>query len=297
MASQALALPGSSSLNAFPGSIAQSSDLAKMEPKLLSLFIKASVPTDKIDELAKAGVSGCSLFGAMTSDRAEMIEFIKAVTGNDVAARPLEMRPRCRILTVWEACRASAEVELKHQAERSLQALPPQVVQGDFEIAKAALEKLEGYELPKHWLPSKAYFERKLSHVETFYQAEPLTTVTNISQADANELQTLQLESASVTFKIQKKEFGVPMPMTSKDLRTRFRVMASCWIKAKMRYQANRSCSRSSWSTSRATSTSCSGPRAGCWSRWALTRSPSLAPRSTTSWPMTRASGRAWPSS
>jgi hypothetical protein len=149
------------------------------------------------------------------------------------------MVPRGRILTVWEACRASAAVELKHQAERSLQALPPQVVQGDFEVAKAALEKLEGYELPKHWLPSKAYFERKLSHIETFYQAEPLTTVTNISQADANEQQTLQFESSSATFKIQKKEFGVPMPRTSEDLRTRFRVMASCWVMAKMRYQAN----------------------------------------------------------
>ena len=93
--------------------------------------------------------------------------------------------------------------------------------------------------MPKHWLPSKAYFERKLSLVETFYQAEPLTTVTNISQADANKLQTLQFESASATFKIQKKEFGVPLPRTSEDLWTRFRVMASCWIMAKMRYQAN----------------------------------------------------------
>ena len=29
------------------------------------------------------------------------------------------------------------------------------------------------------------------------------------------------------------------MPRTSEDLRTRFRVMASCWMMAKMRYQAN----------------------------------------------------------
>ena len=29
------------------------------------------------------------------------------------------------------------------------------------------------------------------------------------------------------------------MPRTSEDFRTRFRVMASCWITAKMRYQAS----------------------------------------------------------
>ena len=80
---------------------------------------------------------------------------------------------------------AISEVEMKFQAERAMHQLPPQVMQGDFEIAKAALEKIEGFEIPKHWLPSKAYFERKLSHVETFYGAESLTTVTKSSQSDA----------------------------------------------------------------------------------------------------------------
>ena len=168
-----------------------------------------------------------------------MIEFIKAVCQYDVSARPLDMVPRGRVLTVWESCKTVNEVEKKFQAERSIQNLPPQVVQGDFEIAKAALEKLEGYELPKHWLPSKAYFERKLSHVKTFFQAESLSTVTNISQADANEQQTLQFESSSATFKIPKKEFGVAMPQTSEDLRTRLRVMASCAVMVQMRYQSN----------------------------------------------------------
>ena len=87
----------------FPGSITQSDDLAKMEPKLLSMPINASVPQEEIAKLAKAQVHGCSLFGSMTEDRTEMIEFIKAVNGYDVAARPLDMVPRGRILSVWEA--------------------------------------------------------------------------------------------------------------------------------------------------------------------------------------------------
>ena len=225
-------------MGVFAGAI-QNNDLADMEPKLLSMFINAGVPTDKIEELSKAGVKSSCLFGSMSADRSEMIEFIKAVCQYDVSARPLDMVPRGRVLTVWESCKTVNEVEKKFQAERSIQNLPPQVVQGDFEIAKAALEKLEGYELPKHWLPSKAYFERKLSHVETFFQAESLSTVTNISQADANEQQTLQFESSSGTFKIQKKEFGVAMPQTSEDLRTRLRVMVSCAVMVQMRYQSN----------------------------------------------------------
>ena len=102
----------------FPGSITQTDDLAKMEPKLLSMFINASVPQEEIAKLVKAQVHSCSLFGSMTEDRAEIWEFVKAVNGYDVATRPLDLVPRGRILTVWEACRASAAVELKHQAER-----------------------------------------------------------------------------------------------------------------------------------------------------------------------------------
>ena len=74
--------------------------------------------------------------------------------------------------------------------------------------------------------------------MQKFFVFTDLTTVTNNCQADSNMTSQMGIE-ANGTFKIQKKEFGIPLPTESESLRNRLTVLANGWVMVRMRFSSN----------------------------------------------------------
>ena len=158
---QALAIPGAQAL-AIPTQPATGIDA--LDPRFLSMLLEAKIPQDLCKALGDAGVVSAPLFGKMCKDRAAFELFLKTTLNIDPSARPQEMVAQGRLRMVWEACGIRADVEVKAQAERAVARLPPQICQGELEVAKRAFEALTGTELEKHLCPSGPYFERKIRY-------------------------------------------------------------------------------------------------------------------------------------
>ena len=73
--------------------------------------------------------------------------------------------------------------------------------------------------------------------MESTFKAESLTRVTNYNQDDINDKVNMgwDLNNPQGPFKVQKKEYGIPMPQGSEELRARWRTMAVCFVFAKLR--------------------------------------------------------------
>ena len=98
----------------------------------------------------------------------------------------------------------------------------------------------KGKGLEKHQIPSKPYFERLIGMAETFYVAEALSSVTNMTQADQNQVPSTDMDSSGrVYVKLATKEFVVPLPRESEGLRNRFKVMSAAWNMLRMRFPSN----------------------------------------------------------
>ena len=79
--------------------------------------------------------------------------------------------------------------------------------------------------------------ERKILQVETVFEAEPLTLVTNRHQEEAHtSVPNYSFDPHTGTFKQKPKDFGVPMPKDAESLRARLFVLGVSYVFLKMRY-------------------------------------------------------------
>ena len=67
------------------------------------------------------------------------------------------------------------------------------------------------------------------------FKAEKLTSVTNMAQQDSNTTSAPAFTPEGF-FKIQTKEFGIPMPDTSESLRARIMVIGVNSVMIRMRH-------------------------------------------------------------
>lgn len=232
----ALVIPGSQAITLLA---ANPVGIAALDPRFLSMLLEAKIPEKICVLLGDAGVDSATLFGKMCKDGAAFESYLKDVLSVDPVARPADMVLQGRLWMVWEGCGIRADVEVRAQAERAVARLPPQIHQGELEVAKRAFEAMTGQELQRHLCPSGPYFERKIGHVCGFFEGEKLSTVTNLNQQDANASPGVEFDQISRTLKMQMKDFAIPNPRDPEELANRFKVMAVCTMFCKMRYSAN----------------------------------------------------------
>ena len=251
--STALALPGMGGAAVPP----QAVGLEKLEPRFISLLQERNVPEVVMLRFAAAECLDVPIYGNIGKDKEAVEDFLKAVIEVDPTQRPGDFILKAKLLTVWESCRTRIDVENKVSAERQLANLPPQVAPEEYEMAKRAFEASQGCQpgrFPPHLMPSQPFFERLIDQVQKLFTVTCLTTVTNACQADSNVTNHMGIE-ANGTFKIQKKEYGIPLPTNSEALRNRLEVLANGWVMVKMRFTSNaRIASLSSETFSRYTS-------------------------------------------
>ena len=225
-----LAIPGQQQLAA----IAPAAGIAKVEPRLLSMLTHAKVPNDKIEILGNKDLGSMTVFGNIA--RGEKAEerfelFLKNVLNIDAVADPDHFGIAARITSVWQSARIEAVIKTTAEAERAHQQLPPQIATGELELAKQALENLQGFELPDHLCPSQPYFEKIIGYASGWFEAESLMMVTSKTQQKAHSMPPeWNFDSRTGTYKSSQKEFTIPMPQSPEDLRTRFEVMATWWV-------------------------------------------------------------------
>ena len=214
--------------------------MAALEPRFLGLLQQARVPDDIITLLGAKGYDTAHIFGSVTKTDSDFFDFCKAVLNIDPAARADDWVKRSRLTMVWEGCKVRVDVEHKHIAERAVMQLPPQVAIGELEAAKRALEAFKGFEIAKHHCPSEPYFEKKIAHATSFFEAEPLSVVTSKAQEEAHAASPPHtFDSLTGTFKQVKKEFMVPLLETDSELRNRFEIMGNAFMMVKMKFGSN----------------------------------------------------------
>ena len=111
-------------------------------------------------------------------------------------------------------------------AQRKSQDLPPKV--GDREVAQFwEIFEAQHFRLTDVMVSSDGYFKRKVGELEKFWEAEPLTDVTNRCQRDVERNSGIAWDNGTNQFKTVEKRFGVPMPEDSEGLAARLRNDAS----------------------------------------------------------------------
>ena len=211
-----------------------------MAVRLQSILADAEVSTEVQDQLADAGITSLGLFASMGDSDKAVREFLADVVGLDPAGetdRAIRAKVRMeitRICSAYGVSKASHEVEIKANAERSSQMLPVIVSKEEFTACRNAFEKCE-YKLVDEIAPSKPFFERKVTELSNEFIAEHLTTVTTTTQEEASQHQIPQIDPKTGFFRMSTKTLGIEMPRDTEEYRLRWETLGIClwYVKAR----------------------------------------------------------------
>ena len=182
----------------------------------------------KPETMARLGELGCrSLQNLHTrgGDRALIRKFLKDGLELDPLKGFEHTMEAGKIVSAWEQVGVRVQVDNKREADRLSQNLPPQLTGEDVLLLKKQFETHynKGREIDKSQVPSKSYLELKVGHATTMWEAEKLTEVTSLAQAERHALRnanskTLSLDETACSFQITSKPFGVAAPSGSDAL-------------------------------------------------------------------------------
>ena len=217
----------------------------KLEARLLALLMQAGVDDALLDKIGESGMNTVALYANMASDE-DRFKVVIAMDEIGVKGDSFNgMLSQSKLIGIWRTLRTSAEIEDKAAANRAQLALPPVVTTKDIKgLTKIFQATAEGYEVEKHECPSKDYFAKKCAQIESSFEAEHLTQVTN-SHCDAPEAeipdgQLAGFDMVQKTFRISNKEVRVSMPRDPEILQARFKTMRLCWTYLKLKYPRKR---------------------------------------------------------
>ena len=243
-----LNLPGSSTstLVTSAAPTGTNTGIDKLDPRFLALLQQNEVAPEHMDALGLAGCKTMALYGHCGSTEERLEKFLKATLGLDVDARVTDAIPIAQLTIVWSACRKRQEVETEAQAQRAANHLPPQLTVEDQASAREALEKKLSKQVPDHKVPSESYFQKKVGEVETVWQAEKLSEVTNLAQELKQKKPRSQTDQhLGVNSKLQLVAetklpvFTVPMPTDEATFKNRFEIMDNMTHMLQMRFIGN----------------------------------------------------------
>ena len=213
----------------------------KLEARLLALLMQAGVEDALLDKIGESGMNTVALYANMASDE-DRFKVVIAMDEIGVKGDSFNgMLNQSKLVGIWRSLRTTAEVEDKAAANRAQLALPPVVTTKDIKgLTKIFQATAEGYEVEKHECPSKDYFAKKCAQIESSFEAEHLTQVTNshcdAPEADIPDGQLAGFDMVQKTFRIANKEVRVSMPRDPEILRARFKTMGLCWVYLKLKY-------------------------------------------------------------
>ena len=210
----------------------------KLEARLQALCHNNGVTETLMDTMGDNGLTTVNLLKNTFADKNEWRTALKDapfnLSGTDFATK-LQIG---KLVGVYEACVATAEVEVKANAERIRQNLPPEINVQEILNSQKIFEQAH-FELTRAMLPSKGYFERMALQVEAGFEEAPLTTVTNLTQDDVNDNPNeLKMNMMTGQSTRSQKQYLIPLPKRPEELRARFRTLAICWVFLKMKFPA-----------------------------------------------------------
>ena len=208
----------------------------KLEARLLALCHNAQVSEAMMDILGDANMVSINLLKNTFIDKEDWRTSLKSqpfgLSGTDFDTK-LQIG---RLVGVYEACAASSEVEVRATAERIRQNMPPEINVQEILQSQKIFEAAH-FELTRTMLPSKGYFERMILQIEVGFEEAALTTVTNLTQDDANDNPNeLRMNMQTGQSTRSQKQYRIPLPKTSEELRSRFRTYAICWVFMRMKF-------------------------------------------------------------
>ena len=124
-----------------PAAPAPTSAKDKLEARLLALCMKSGVTSEDMDNLADTGAVSIALLKNTVKDKDE---FRNALSGPPFNLSGTDWATRLRIgalVTTFESASAISDVQVKIDAERTLNSLPPEVHVQEIISARAIFDK------------------------------------------------------------------------------------------------------------------------------------------------------------
>lgn len=211
----------------------------KLEARFLSLCMKAGVSDALMEKMGESGLVSVLLLVNTATSKDALQAMFKAPPFDLNSGGFLTMLELGKITSVYVAAMTTSEVQAKADAERVLQNLPPTINPLDMDTArKRFLKQYPKVDLSRAHEPSKPYFERKMLEVETCFEVESLTEVTNRTQLDINRSTPpdVGVDLRTGCFKTSTKHFAVPMPSTPEGLLARLNLMGICFCYLRQRF-------------------------------------------------------------
>ena len=142
---------------------------------------------DVMARLAELGVIDINGLHTLADVRKQLRDFLKDACGADPANGGFKhtVEPG-KVVSEWEQSGKRVEIENKRDAERLASNLPPQLRGEEVLLLKKQYEVAFNKKRPitKAQCPSRPYLELKVGHAETLWEAEKLTEVTSLAQAE-----------------------------------------------------------------------------------------------------------------
>lgn len=159
----------------------------KLDARLQSMCMNAGVSENRMNLMGDNGLNTVALMAHTFTDKSDLRDtFQKApfdLSGTDLPTKLIIGKAA----SVYVAALENDTVQVKTDAERVLQNLPPQIPPQSLEVLRKLFDKtFKKIPLDKAKTPSKPYFERKFLQCETAFESEPLTMVTNKHQEEAH---------------------------------------------------------------------------------------------------------------
>ena len=135
----------------------------KLEARLLSLCMNAGVSDALMDKMGESGLVSVALLVNIVSSKDALQAMFKAPPFELNAGDFSTMLELGKITSVYVAATTTSEVQVKADAERVLQNLPPTINPLDVDTArKIFLKQYPKTDLSRAQEPSEPYFERKI---------------------------------------------------------------------------------------------------------------------------------------
>ena len=178
----------------------------------------------------------CSLLKHMCPTADSVTEMLREdpfkLTGTDFATKMKIGKMRA----VWEASQVTNDVEVRHNAERLRQNLPPETTLAELEAVAKLFAKTH-WELERVKCPSKGFFERLMLQVQTMFSVIDYSRVTNLTLEDVNQPKSLMTwDPIESKFRNSTQEITIPQPKTCETFRARVRLMAIGYVFMKLKF-------------------------------------------------------------
>ena len=211
--------------------------LAEIEHELSYIMDDLKIHPDVQAKISAEGYSELRMFSKADEGNGDkgIRTFIKDVLGIDASTATAARTATARIVLAWEAVLKRVNTRVEAEALQRSGDGPKTVPKADYGNVVKALNDRRGVQ-PEYLQSSQAYHESRLEQMEDgIYVAETWSEVTTIEEDKTVGTGTLQF-SRDGKCKMVRGVSYAPVPTTSEELRSRFKVMAHHWEMIRLKF-------------------------------------------------------------